>query len=262
MCGFLHTEEPERCGRCGKWWGRPASPEGALELRVLQTWRHTLASLQNRMPDDVFLSRARLCFSSELHGNSLQDLMTAAAQMAARFFLPSERGCYTLLAFRVADCTVGVLTDFPWRSRPVAPDGRGFGYASSDCLLFKLAGRSSSVFRPRRGAGSVLRYTGDGLEVGPQAAAGYGMEPALCVDSTLSRLRSAPSQVFGSPDMLGCREASVVAVHCLSWAYLEGEALEEQVPLALQQNQDTFMLNFIGSAVRNQIAAKAGSSWS
>lgn len=260
-CGFKNDEEPDRCGRCGRRWGRPAAADGAKELRTLQVWRRALLPLKSSLPDEVSLGRARLCFSSELHGGSLRELMISASQTAARFFLPSERGCFTLLALRTLDGVVGVLTDFPWRSLPVAPGGKGFGSASSDCVLFKIVDGKVSAYRPRRGSSAIMRYTGDFLEVGP-ATAERGEEPALRVDAALGGLRSCPSQVFGSPALLVCQEASISAALCLSWAFLEGEAIEEQELLALQENQNTFMLNFIGSSVRSQIAAKAGSSWS
>lgn len=108
-----------------------------------------------------------------------------------------------------------------------------------------------------------MRFTDEALEIGPHAATEVDAEPALRIDASLSRVRSAPSKLFGSPGLLLGREAGVSSAIALSWAYLEGEALEEEEQLmALQENQNTFLLNFIGSSVRSQIASKAGSSWS
>lgn len=97
------------------------------------------------------------------------------------------------------------------------------------------------------------------LEFGPSP--GDELHAALEVDASLRRVRSSASKLFGSPKLVD-GEASIASAICVTWAHLEAEEGSEQVPLALQANQNTFMLNFISSSVRNQIASKAGSSWS
>lgn len=269
-CGRLHEEDPPRCERCGARWGRPASPGGALELRAQRSWLRELGPLEPELPEGLRLGRARLCFSTELHSGGLDALVGRAARAAARFFYATDRGCFTLLALRVPGGLVGGLTDFPWRSRP---SPAAFGEASGDCFLFSLLGDSRVVHRCRHARGALLRYTGTELEFAPAPSASRrpadahrapedeAASAALTLGASLATVRCGSSELLGGGRLAGARELRVLGLACLSWAHLEGDASEEAVPLALQANQDTFLLNFIGSSVRSQLAAKAGSAW-
>merc|ERR1719474_1151154 len=97
-------------------------------------------------------------------------------------------------------------------------------------------GAPPRVHRCRSSSRAVLRYTGTSLEFGP--APGEAGGAALCLDGALSRVRSAHSDVFGSPALVRAGEAPVSAAICLSWAPLEGEALEETLPHAMRPDQN------------------------
>eukprot|EP00927_Polykrikos_kofoidii_P052258 TRINITY_DN46043_c0_g1_i1.p1 TRINITY_DN46043_c0_g1~~TRINITY_DN46043_c0_g1_i1.p1 ORF type:complete len:458 (+),score=23.60 TRINITY_DN46043_c0_g1_i1:43-1374(+) len=251
-CGRMHEQEPTRCAQCGQRWGRPASVTVPNEFLVLRGWHTALGPIQSQLPDEVQLRQGKACFASELHEGSLDVLVANASKDASRFFFATETGCFTLIAIRCGACVVGALTDFPWRSRP---SQTCYGEASTSCLIFRISSEGARTYRCRNARGLVCQYTGGSMEFGP----GTGGS-ALVIDGSLKRARSSPSELFGSPSLLD-QDSHVSAVLCLSWAYLEGEELAEQVPLALQENQDTFMLNFISSSVRSQLASKAGSAW-
>eukprot|EP00930_Biecheleria_cincta_P104592 TRINITY_DN96973_c0_g1_i1.p1 TRINITY_DN96973_c0_g1~~TRINITY_DN96973_c0_g1_i1.p1 ORF type:complete len:148 (+),score=28.21 TRINITY_DN96973_c0_g1_i1:63-446(+) len=106
--------------------------------------------------------------------------------------------------------------------------------------------------------GSMMRFCGGALEIGPDPKTG---QAALRLDAGLQRVESAASEIYRSPALLATSSSPVLSVLVLSWAHLEGEEGGENVPQALRENQDTFLLNFVGSSVRSQLAAKAGSAW-
>jgi len=273
LCNCPHAEEPDRCRHCGRRWARPVRSEVAEELRAARSWRTGLACLECCLPEGCTVSRARVCFASELHGCRLGELVEIAARTGARYFSAIERCCYTLLALRISRGIIGVVTDFVWRSRP---SHKGFGEGSTDCFVFSVIDGVSEIYRCRRSRGPIMRYTGEALEVGPVAPETHSQRlsggsscsvgqvsdgPALVVDATMGEVRSSPSPLFGSPRLTSSdREAAVLSVLCVSWAHLQAEAVEESLH-ALSTGQDSFMLNFISSSVRSQLAAKAGSAW-
>ncbi|CAK0851500.1 unnamed protein product [Prorocentrum cordatum] len=249
-------------GEAAVWAAVCERLEGAAELRALLAWRRWLGPLEAHLPDGLRLDWARPAFMSDVHVRSLDALMRQTCQ-DSQFFCPSDRGCFGLLAVRTSEGVVGAFTDFPWRSRASTTS---FGQASSDSFLFSLAHDKVGVYPCRSSRRALMRFSGSALELGPEAApaeeGATSTSAALALEGSLARVRSSASTAFGSPALVPPAGGHVAGVVSLSWAHLEGESIEEMQRIAHQQNQNTFLLNFIGSSVRSQMAAKGGSAWS
>lgn len=245
------------CELCGHSLPMALSEEALLHERMEHlVWLRRLMPLQGYLPISLELAQAKLCFSSNLHDRSLQEL---ASKSAASHTSEAGAGCYTLLAALTEQGRIlGCFTDFAWRCHC---SGGGFGDVSSECFVFSLADGAARVYRGCC-RGSVLRLTADRIRIGHQVRQ---RTTAVALDSSLLWVSSDKGDLFRNPCLLdtsvGSATTGVDAVACLSWSHLEPSEGEEQLPLALQSNQDTFMLNFIGTSVRSQLAAKAGSSW-
>ncbi|CAE7160930.1 unnamed protein product, partial [Symbiodinium necroappetens] len=245
------------CELCGHSLPMALSEEALLHERMEHlVWLRRLMPLQGYLPISLELAQAKLCFSSNLHDRSLQEL---ASKSAASHTSEAGAGCYTLLAALTEQGRIlGCFTDFAWRCHC---SGGGFGDVSSQCFVFSLADGAARVYRGCC-RGSVLRLTADRIRIGHQVRQ---RTTAVALDSSLLWVSSDKGELFRNPCLLdtsvGSATTGVDAVACLSWSHLEPSEGEEQLPLALQSNQDTFMLNFIGTSVRSQLAAKAGSAW-
>eukprot|EP00439_Symbiodinium_sp_Y106_P037039 s1018_g4.t1 len=159
-----------------------------------------------------------------------------ASQSAASYSSKAGTGCYTLLAALTEQGRIlGCFTDFAWRCHC---SGGGFGDISSECFVFSL---EDGVARVYRGCcrGSVLRLTADRIRIGHQVRQ---RTTAVALDSSLLWVSSDKGDLFRNPCLLDTSVASattsVAAVACLSWSHLEPSEGEEQLPLALQSNQE------------------------